>query len=151
MVTMPSEAASDYLLVRELVAAGMDCMRINCAHDGVAEWERMIENLRRARRELGKKCRVLMDIGGPKLRTGPVDEGTPATFDRKGKVVKPAAIGCTLPEVFSDVRAGDRIWFDDGKIAGIVRGATFDWLKVEIDRVGKNCGERKGSICLTVN
>ena len=43
------------------LAAGMDCMRINCAHDGVAEWERMIENLRRARRELGKKCRVLME------------------------------------------------------------------------------------------
>jgi pyruvate kinase len=53
-------------------------------------------------------------------------------------VVKPAVIGCTLPEVFSDVRAGDRIWFDDGKIAGIVRGATSDWLKVEIlsDRPG---------------
>jgi len=33
MVTMPSEAATDYVLVRDLLAAGMDCMRINCAHD----------------------------------------------------------------------------------------------------------------------
>jgi pyruvate kinase len=32
-VTMPSEAASDYGLVRDLLKAGMDCMRINCAHN----------------------------------------------------------------------------------------------------------------------
>ena len=34
MVTMPSEAANDYELVRDLVIEGMNCMRINCAHDG---------------------------------------------------------------------------------------------------------------------
>ncbi|OAI52937.1 hypothetical protein AYO44_04620 [Planctomycetaceae bacterium SCGC AG-212-F19] len=34
MVTMPGEAAGDYALVRDLLAVGMDCMRINCAHDG---------------------------------------------------------------------------------------------------------------------
>ena len=33
MVTMPPEAARDYALVRNLLRAGMDCMRINCAHD----------------------------------------------------------------------------------------------------------------------
>ena len=38
MVTMPSEAAHDFELVRQLVADGMDCMRINCAHD---EWQRV--------------------------------------------------------------------------------------------------------------
>ena len=33
MVTMASDAATDYELVRDLVRSGMDCMRINCAHD----------------------------------------------------------------------------------------------------------------------
>lgn len=33
MVTMSSEAAHDYVLVRDLLQNGMDCMRINCAHD----------------------------------------------------------------------------------------------------------------------
>ena len=33
MVTMPSEAADDYTLVSRLLQQGMDCMRINCAHD----------------------------------------------------------------------------------------------------------------------
>jgi pyruvate kinase len=50
MVTMPSEAATDYGLVRGLVDAGMDCMRINCAHDDESSWAGMVENLKRARR-----------------------------------------------------------------------------------------------------
>jgi pyruvate kinase len=57
MVTMPSNAADYYVLVRDLLAQGMDCMRINCAHDGPAEWSRMIENLKRAREETRRHCR----------------------------------------------------------------------------------------------
>ena len=73
MVTMPSKAADDYDLVRDLLARGMDCMRVNCAHDGPEEWSRMIENLKRARKETRRRCRVLMDLPGPKIRTGPVE------------------------------------------------------------------------------
>lgn len=268
MVTMPSEAAEDYLLVREMLAAGMDCMRINCAHDGHEAWERMVENLRRAKRELGRRCRILMDLAGPKLRTGPVESGakvvkwrpqrdpfgrvlepariwlypvgashvpdapadaavplpggwlsrlrpgdtvefedarganrelrivgaegvcrwaeavqtsyvSPGTvfrrngrkkgvatarvgdfsppdphlllkpgdmliltrdqipgrggqYDQRGRLVAPASIACTLPEAFDAVRAGERVWLDDGKIGGIVRASTGDQIRVEI-------------------
>ena len=72
MVTMPTSAATDYSLVRELVAAGMDIMRINCAHDDADAWGGMVDKLRRANREFSRRCRVLMDLGGPKLRTGPL-------------------------------------------------------------------------------
>ena len=75
MVTMPSEAAHDYSLVHELVNAGMDCMRINCAHDDARVWARMIEHLERANQSLGRHCLVAMDLGGPKLRTGPLEPG----------------------------------------------------------------------------
>ena len=75
MVTMPSEAADDYLLVHNLLQQGMDCMRINCAHDDAAGWLRMIEHLRQAERSLGRSCRVVMDLAGPKLRTGPLEPG----------------------------------------------------------------------------
>jgi len=43
MVTMPSEAADDYHLVYNLLKQGMDCMRINCAHDNAADWLCMIK------------------------------------------------------------------------------------------------------------
>jgi pyruvate kinase len=72
MVTMPSEAATDPKLVQDLLGAGMDVMRINCAHDGPAKWSAMVENLRQAERALGRSCRVQADLAGPKLRTGPI-------------------------------------------------------------------------------
>jgi len=97
MVTMPSEAACRYALVRDLVAAGMAVMRINCAHDDELHWAQMVKHLRRAERETGRSCRVLVDLGGPKLRTGRIEGGArvarwKARRDVRGHVVSPARI-----------------------------------------------------------
>ena len=103
MVTMPTEAATDAGLVRDLVASGMDCMRINCAHDRPGDWAAMIRNLRRAERSLGRHCRVQMDLGGPKLRTGPLEPG-PLVLkvrplrDLTGRIERPARVWLTPSE-----------------------------------------------------
>ena len=103
MVTMPSEAASDYALVHGLLKNGMNCMRLNGAHDDEGLWAHMIENLRRAQRDLGQHCAVLMDLPGPKLRTGPT-ESLPGVIkvrpkrDRFGKVLEPARVWLTPAE-----------------------------------------------------
>jgi pyruvate kinase len=100
MVTMPSEAADDYTLVHDLLKQGMDCMRINCAHDDANAWLRMVRHLRRAERALGRSCRIVMDLAGPKLRTGPLEPG-PAVLrarprrDVYGRVTAPARIWLT--------------------------------------------------------
>jgi pyruvate kinase len=98
MVTMSSDAATDYELVRDLVKSGMDCMRINCAHDTPEAWLAMIRNLEKAREETGRDCRILMDVAGPKLRTGPIEPG-------------PAVIKCRpRRDVYGHVVALARIW-----------------------------------------
>ena len=79
IVTMPVEAADDYLMVHQLLVSGMNCMRINCAHDYPEIWSRMIKTLRSAERATGRSCKILMDLGGPKLRLGPM-ETTPAVL-----------------------------------------------------------------------
>jgi pyruvate kinase len=272
MVTMPSQAGNDATLMHELLKQGMDCIRINCAHDDAATWMRIIDNLRHAERALGRTCKIAMDLAGPKLRTGPlapgpqvirirptrdiygrvvasgrmwVSSGTgvqpvlpadaaslampdkwmsglrkgdrvtlrdardakrtmtvaatgtggcwletdktvyivPETIlrhhpgNRKGKrsaakagavpsrenaivlqqgdllvltrdlvpgngavvddtgdVLEPARIGCTLPEVFDDVRPGEPVWFDDGKIGGVVEYMTGGDMRIRITR-----------------
>ncbi len=97
MVTMPGEAAGEPALIRELVAAGMEVMRINCAHDSPKVWERMVRHLRRAERETGRRCALSFDLAGPKLRTGPVEPG-PAVAkwrpgrDTIGRVTEPARV-----------------------------------------------------------
>lgn len=97
MVTLPGEAANDYSLIKDMLVHGMDCARINCAHDTPEIWARMIEQINLARRETGRHCRILMDLGGPKLRTGEIAQG-PAVLKWKpqrdiyGNVVTPARI-----------------------------------------------------------
>jgi len=103
MVTMPKQAASDYGLMRDLLASGMDCMRINCAHDTESDWTGMVSNLRLAEREVGKTCRILMDIAGPKLRTRPLKPGPQVVRmrpqrDALGRVVRPARVWLTPNE-----------------------------------------------------
>ena len=48
MVTLPSEAANDLKLVLALASSGMNCARINCAHDEPEVWKKMIDNVQRA-------------------------------------------------------------------------------------------------------
>jgi pyruvate kinase len=284
MVTMPAEAAGDYALLRDLLRGGMNSMRINCAHDGPDIWKQMITNLRRAEKETGLSCSILMDLGGPKIRTGPVapgpkvikwkpardafgrskapvriwltpfeepqappeaaaatlplrkawltalqtgdrvkfrdareakrtleisdvvgagrwalsndtcyveprtmltrvgahgiesepepigdlpcleqalalrkgdrllltrgaDPGQPATLDATGTMIAPARISCTLPDVLGDIRVGEPVRFDDGKISGRVVETTPQGLLIEVTQAngkGAKLGADKG-------
>ncbi len=269
MVTLGSDAAQDQKLVESLVRGGMDIARINTAHDDDKVWEAMISNVHAAAQSTGRACRILMDLEGPKLRTGamapgprvlhigvtrdargivtaptvvkvvanlsgsgaelPVPSllwselqaGDSLTFKdipgrqreltivdrresivfaqtkqaffvepgiriaqmRDGKVlgigevgeipptetvihllpgerfvlagpahlgrpvqrntetVQPAVMPCTLPEVFREVSINDRIFFDDGKIAGVVCDATPEALQIEVERTPPNGGK----------
>jgi pyruvate kinase len=82
MVTLPAEAASDYALVRRLVQAGMDVARINCAHDDAQAWQAMAHAVRRAAKGAQRDVKILMDLGGPKIRTGAITPG-PMVLKRK--------------------------------------------------------------------
>jgi len=136
MVTVPREAAEDYELVRQLLANGMNCMRINCAHDDIEAWSAMIANLQRAKQELGRECRIEMDLAGPKLRTGSIDPTTQIVKwrpqrDMRGQVVMPAQVwltpidnpeptpgeadGCLRisSQLLANMRKGDSIKFKD--------------------------------------
>jgi pyruvate kinase len=69
MVTLPEEAETDTAFVQALVARGMSCARINCAHGTHESWRAMIRHVRDAEARLGRGCRVLMDLCGPRART----------------------------------------------------------------------------------
>ena len=153
MVTMPSEASENYALVRDLLTSGMDCMRINCAYDDADSWASMIDNLHRASKETGRSCRVMMDLPGPKLRTGAIEPGPEVVKwrprrDLFGSINLPARIWLTpaesneqpptKPDVvlpvagdwLTSVRTGDVIKFFD------TRGASRSMKLVE--RIGNN-------------
>ncbi|NUO00120.1 MAG: pyruvate kinase [Saprospiraceae bacterium] len=133
MVTFDKGMATDYVAVKSLLKAGMNIARINCAHDNPGEWKKMIANIHKAVRSTGQPCKIYMDLAGPKIRTTLPGKGkeegrlklleqelfylveADAAFDKKEKV-----LGCTLPGVVKDLRAGDRVLFDDGLFEAVV-------------------------------
>ena len=95
MVTQPSESAEDKKLVYKILAAGMNSARINCAHDDTDAWGKMINNIKKARIKTGRNCKICMDLGGPKLRTGMMKPGPKVIHlqpmrDELGRVISPA-------------------------------------------------------------
>ena len=75
---------------------------------------------------------ILLSAGDPLRVVRDDASGRQAVLDDEDQVVEPAVVGCSVPEVFRDVRPGERIFFDDGKIAGVIREVSPDSLLVEI-------------------
>ncbi len=277
MVTLPNTAAEDQTFIRQLLANGMNCARINCAHDTPEVWKKMIDNVHDASFKMHKQCKIMMDLGGPKLRTGamipgpevihikpkrdnlgkvktpaliwlapptiqpprdtadaiiPIEKelldlakegdairfedtrgkkikleiiqregkgrwahcsdsayiesgtrftlfkkkkteikeiqigefssienfivlhtgdelilhkepvlGENAKFDEQGNLIEPAHISCTLPEIFQDVKVGEEIMFDDGRIEAIIEEVSDDQLKIKVTHAKANGGK----------
>jgi pyruvate kinase len=131
MVTLPSDAAVDRRLVERFVAAGMDVARINTAHDTPRDWKRMAANVRAAAAAHGREVRVLLDLAGPKLRTGAIAPGPEVVRvrpqrDARGIVIEPARVrlaaeGAGLstgavpvsPELLAAAAVGDQLRLRD--------------------------------------
>lgn len=160
MVTLPSEAAEDDVLIRKLFKAGMNIARVNCAHDSPEVWKKMIQKVRFFSQLLETPCRILMDLAGPKLRTGAMRPGPSVlkikpSKDSLGDVVTPACVWLandgTKPSVervpdacipivagprwVKKIEAGDVIKFKDGR--GHAR---------ELHVVGKGSGASKAGV-----
>ena len=141
MVTLPNTAAEDYSFVNNLVKLGMNSARINCAHDDPEVWEKMIENINRSKKNLKKNCKIMMDLGGPKLRTGSMKAGAQVVHikperDELGKVTNPAKIWIAPPDILppddsaNAIIPVDEVWFKKVKRGNII---TF------VDSRGKKC------------
>ena len=110
--------------VRALVAAGMNVARLNMSHGSHEEQEARYRNVRQASDESGRAVGILADLQGPKIRLGRFSAG-------KVELVNGAKFTITIDEVDGtvnrasttykglpgDVRPGDRILIDDGRVA----------------------------------
>lgn len=109
--------------IRELVSAGMDVARLNLSHGEYSVHEANYRSVREASDATGHAVGVLVDLQGPKIRTGRFADGpivlgagdhfTITTRDVPGDR---EIVGTTYPGLAGDVSAGDTILVDDGKI-----------------------------------
>ena len=165
MVTLPTEAADDIDLLRNLVKEGMEIARINLSHDDFPIWEKMITNIRQIEAETDEKVKIYMDLAGPKIRTADIEvkskkgkskdfikikEGDHINLTKKatkgkkviiaadGSLLQEGEIGVLLPQIIDDVEVGDPIFFDDGMIRSIVLSKGSDSVKLLITKAFKS-------------
>lgn len=125
----PASSDTDRLL--ELMNAGMDVARFNMSHGTYPEHEARLANLREAEKLAGRPIGVLADLQGPKIRLGTFADGPVVlekgaefivtTDDVEGDVHR---VGCTHKGLTADVKPGDEILVDDGKILLVAEQVT---------------------------
>ncbi|MEL7532940.1 MAG: pyruvate kinase, partial [Bacteroidota bacterium] len=131
MVTMPSHAAKDYDLVRNMVSLGMEVARINCAHDNPEVWSQIIAQVKLASKKAGREVKIAMDLAGPKIRTGGMAGGARVLKyrpqrDERGYTIKAYRIWLAeraegsnaLPVAGINqlsLKAGDELWLRDAR------------------------------------
>lgn len=146
LVTLAPKTAKDPEHLRALFRAGMDCARINCGRDSSAQWTVMIDNVRAVSEEFGRRCFVLMDLAGPKIRTEHVlTPNKGATVKAGDRILlvfdEPAEhngfafqASCSMPDVLRQVTAGARVSIRDGLISGVVEDIRGDGVVMAVRR-----------------
>lgn len=107
-----------------LLDAGMDVARLNFSHGTSAEHAQRLRLLQRLARERGKPLAVLQDLQGPKIRTGPLEQGRPVVLRAGAKVTltpRPGAgnarlVSTNFQSLPREVKPGSRILLSDGLI-----------------------------------
>ena len=142
MVTLPTEAATNPKLVEDLLTAGMSCARINCAHDGPADWRAMARLVRALADKQKRSCRILMDLAGPKCRIETVHSAGNARIYRGDKIAfvtdlrnafasDRAIVTLSLPSVLGQLNPGHEVWINDGRIGTRVLSVKQGRVEVE--------------------
>ena len=133
----PATSSADQLAA--LVRAGMDVARLNLSHGSHADHEVVYHRVREAAAAAGRNVGILADLQGPKIRLGRFAEG-PVLLERDAEFTittrdVPGDVGCcstTYDGLPGDVRAGDRILVDDGKITLAVTGVEGTEVRTRV-------------------
>ena len=141
----------DKIILKELIAGGMNVARFNFSHGSYEEHAERIALVRQVSAQLGIPVALMLDTKGPEIRTGLLKDGkkvsleqgkefTLYTEEREGDET-----GCsiTYQQLVYDVRKGDTILIDDGLIGLEVQRVSADKIECIIKNGGE-LGERKG-------
>lgn len=143
-----------------ILEAGVDVCRINASHADPASIRRQVARVRQAAMRISRPTAILLDLQGPKVRTGKVDE--PVVLDAGDTltvvmddafVADGLKIGTTYPQMVDDVTVGDPVLFADGALLGEVvatRQGSPGEVDIRIDVAGA-LGSHKGINLPTVD
>lgn len=147
----PATATKEKIL--QLIEAGMDIARINFSHSNHDTHEKTFDLLRDCEQESGRPLGILADLQGPKIRTGKLKNGPIELIN--GSRIKinnqsdflgnEEEIGCTYPNIITDLDVDHKLLIDDGKLVLKVVSVDRENEKAELEIVvGGTLKDNKG-------
>jgi pyruvate kinase len=138
-------------VIEALLAAGVNGVRINMSHGSYEEKEADIKAARAAATKLNRPLAVLVDLSGPKIRTGKLENGVPVTIETgslftittREVVGNRSEVSTNYPDLARVVQPGARLLLDDGAIELIAESTNKTEVVCRVINGGV-LGERKG-------
>jgi pyruvate kinase len=116
-------ASSSAQILKKLIYAGADVFRLNFSHGNHKDFEKIISTIRDINKKLDTKVAILADLQGPKIRVGDINNGQMMirkgdllTFTTRMQGKLPEEIFINYPGFPADVKPGENILLDDGKL-----------------------------------
>lgn len=121
IVATMGPASDSQETIAEMIKQGLDVCRINFSHGSYEDHAKTIDNIRKVDEKLGTNTAILADLQGPKLRVGEF-EGDGLMLNDGDEIIftteegDSSKIYITYPQFAQDVKVGERILLDDGKL-----------------------------------
>ncbi len=133
-------ASSSKEMLKKLIKAGADVMRLNMSHGLQSEHKKVIKNIRALSLEENRPIAIFADLQGPKIRVGKLldkkpivlKKGTIVTITTRNIIGKDDLISTTYKNLHKDVVKGNRILLDDGLMELIVESVKDRDIKCSV-------------------
>ncbi len=116
-------ASESVKVLERLIRAGMNVARLNFSHGDFDSHKKVIDNIRAAARETGKRVAIMADLPGPKMRIGELAEEPielnpedPFTLTTDEIVGDSKRVSMSFPRLPQAVKKGDTLFLNDGLI-----------------------------------
>lgn len=154
-------ASSSKEVLREMIKAGMDLVRLNFSHGKHEEHTALFNQIRSLGDEFDNQISIICDIQGPKIRTGimeapfQVNNGDKISVTAEKVVGTPKLIQISYANIVKDLDKGDTIFINDGIIKLVVEDKTETALNCVVQAGGmisnhKGCNIPKGNLSVEV-
>ena len=133
-------ASNNRQVLEKMISSGMNVARLNFSHGSYEDHTNNIRLIRSLSREMKQPVAILLDLQGPKIRTGKLENGEPVLLKRNGKIritTKKIAgsaelVSTTYDNLVKDVKKGETLLLDDGLIELKVLSKAKDSISCKI-------------------
>jgi len=143
-------ASESLEMLARLIRAGLDVARLNFSHGSPTKHAEVIQRIRDAARETGRRVAIMADLPGPKMRLGKIDPepiqlapGTHFTLTSEDIVGNEQRASTTFQQLPQVVKPGDRIFLNDGVVQLVVDRVAGNDVECKVI-VGGELRSRKG-------